>query len=364
MIGKNKVIVALLVLVLLISLEGCGQKPTTTDTGTANKSDGNGAAKAFQSPDGSVWPKWKSEALQLAFNYPPSARITVTPQDTSKVNVYFSSNVSVGINIVEAKQTNETDFMAEKKRMFTTGYRDSTNNFLEYTSNYNKVSGYPAAYIEYRWNVMKTDMRTISQSVLKGKYEITVFSVYKLADDSLYLNTARGIIGSLEILNGEVNLSSLAGEKGVEPTKPTGGQTTGSATTGTQPTDGVTSGGNFKPFTKYPIALSTQTCTETGVQKTIGAAFGQSANLADWNFLKSAYGEMLPAVLADLGLKNEGAAWVSLNGNEYISNNRHFFIQRFDSGKPASFAAHDQIGTIYLGSWYGIDIPVLAKSPN
>ena len=121
----------------------------------------------------------------------------------------------------------------------------------------------------------------------------------------------------------------------------------------------------MKPFTKYPIALSGLTCNETGVQKTIGAEFGKDAGIADWEFLKSAYGEMLPAVMADLGLENEGSAWVSRGTEEFVSGNNHYFIQRFDSGKPASFLAHDQIDSIYLGSWYGLDIRVLAyKNPE
>jgi hypothetical protein len=202
----------------------------------------------------------------------------------------------------------------------------------------------------------------MEQSVLKGKYEITMYCVYKLSDDSLYLDTAREIIGSLKILSGEIDLNSLSGTQGVEPKETTGDQT-GTSTADSKPTDSA--GGGLKPFTKYPIALSEFTCDENGVQKTIGAEFGQDAYIADWEFLKSAYGEMLPAVMADLGLENKGTAWVSSGGEEFVSGNNHYFIQRFDSGKPDDFLAHDQIGSIYLGSWYGIDIRVLSyKNPE
>lgn len=313
-----------------IKKNGSTDSPAATETTT--NADDSGDVSTSLTPDDRVWPQWKSDALQLSFNYPPDARITVTPDGGSLVDIYISDNVSVGIRIVEAQSKNEAEFMEEMKRRFTVGYPDSSNDFLEYITNYNKVSGYPAAYIEFRWNVMKTDMRTMEQSVLKGKYEITMYCVYKLSDDSLYLDTARSIIGSLKILSGEIELNSLS---------------------------------DLKPFTKYPIALSGLTCEETGVQKTIGAEFGKDAYIADWEFLKSAYGEMLPSVLADLGLENEGSAWVSCGGEEFVSGSLHYFIQRFDSGKPAGFLANDQIDSIYLGSWYGIDIRVLAyKNPE
>lgn len=338
-----------------------GSTDSLTDTTTAIKTD-NGNESTNPSPDDKVWPQWKSDALQLSFNYPPDARITVTPDGGSLVDIYISDNVSVGIRIIEAQSKNEAEFMAEMKRRFTVGYPDSSNEFMEYTSNFNKVSGYPAAYIEYRWNVMKTDMRTMEQSVMKGKYEITMYCVYKLSDDSLYLDIARKIIGSLKVLSGEIDFNSLSGEQGVEPEETSGGQTTSKSTEGSKPTEPTVVP---KPFTKYPIALSGLICDETGVQKTIGAEFGQGINIADWEFLKSAYGEMLPAALADLGLENEGTAWVSLDGKEFASGNNHYFIQRFDSGKPADFLTHDQIDSIYLGSWYGLNIRVLAyKNPE
>ncbi len=372
MFAYRKSLYTFLVIILCFFTSACSirgsetviKKNSSTDsaavTTTTIRTDNSGGVSL--SPDSKGWPQWKSDALQLTFNYPPDARITVTPDGGSLVDIYISDNVSVGIRIVEAQSKNEAEFMDEMKRRFTVGYPDSSNGFLEYTTNYNKVSGYPAAYIEYRWNVMKTDMRTMEQSVLKGKYEITMYCVYKLSDDSLYLDTARGIIGSLKILSGEIDLNSLSGTQGVEPRETTGGQT-GTSTSDSKSTDSA--GGALKPFKKYPIALSGAACDETGVQKTIGTEFGQDINIADWEFLKSAYGDMLPAVLADLGLEDKGAAWISSGGKEFFSGNNHYFIQRFDGGKPDDFLAHDQIGSIYLGSWYGIDIRVLAyKKPE
>lgn len=66
------------------------------------------------------------------------------------------------------------------------------------------------------------------------------------------------------------------------------------------------------------------------------------------------------------GLQDREAAWVACGGKEYFMGNRHYFVLRFDSGPPADFWAHDQVGNIYLGSWYNIDIPVLVvkKTPN
>ena len=370
MCACRKSLFTFLVVLLCFLTSACGlpgsevviKKNSSTATETATMEDDSGDVSTSLSPDGRVWPQWKSDALQLSLNYPPDARITVTPDGGSLVDIYISDSVSVGIRIIEAQSKNEAEFMEEMKRRFTVDYPDSSNGFLEYITNYNNVSGYPAAYIEFRWNVMKTDMRTMEQSVLKGKYEIIMYCVYKLSDDSLYLDTAQGIIGSLKILSGEIDLNSLSGTQGVEPKETTGDQT-GTSTANSKPADSA--GGGLKPFTKYPIALSEFTCDENGVQKTIGAEFGQDAYIAGWEFLKSAYGEMLPAVMADLGLENKGTAWVSSGGEEFVSGSLHYFIQRFDSGKPDDFLAHDQIGSIYLGSWYGIDIRVLAhKNPE
>ncbi len=95
------------------------------------------------------------------------------------------------------------------------------------------------------------------------------------------------------------------------------------------------------------------------------SVFGWGASLVDWNDLKVKIGDdttKLAEFYRQIGLKNEGAAWVCVGGEQFYSENRHYFIERFDEGKPLGFLAHDQMGSLYLGSWYGININILART--
>jgi hypothetical protein len=121
-------------------------------------------------------------------------------------------------------------------------------------------------------------------------------------------------------------------------------------------------------FADDTYRLSPSTYSETidfiALAKTL---FGDTASLADWSNIKSMIGSdnaKLAEFYLQIGLSDEAAAWVSKDGNRFYSGNRHYFIQRFSNGKPASFLAHDQIGSLYLGSWYGISVSFLAKTNN
>jgi hypothetical protein len=89
--------------------------------------------------------------------------------------------------------------------------------------------------------------------------------------------------------------------------------------------------------------------------------FGSNAFIADWNKIKAQYQNNLSAFYMAIGLKDSSCALVSVGGQEFWSGTpRHYYIQRCDAGLPyPGFLAHDQIGSLYLGSWYGLKMNVL-----
>src|SRR5512133_2931431 len=48
-------------------------------------------------------------------------------------------------------------------------------------------------------------------------------------------------------------------------------------------------------------------------------------------------------------------------GEHFWSGDRHYYVHYSSDGLPyPSFLAHDQIGSLYLGSWYGLNMQILA----
>jgi hypothetical protein len=61
-------------------------------------------------------------------------------------------------------------------------------------------------------------------------------------------------------------------------------------------------------------------------------------------------------------LAPNGSAWVTLGGERFWQNERHYFAYRADQRRPGNFLSHDQLQNdfLLLGSWYGMR-PVLVK---
>ncbi len=111
------------------------------------------------------------------------------------------------------------------------------------------------------------------------------------------------------------------------------------------------------------LRITTQTCRE-GLVLNLVKDLNDGSKIADWFEIRRYFGSSLPEELERAGLSDKQAVWVTLNKQEFRpQGNRHYFIQRFDDGKPPDFLAHDQVGNIYLGSWYDLDIPVLITNP-
>ena len=92
---------------------------------------------------------------------------------------------------------------------------------------------------------------------------------------------------------------------------------------------------------------------------------GPRASVADWEEIKKQYGQSevsLKAFCEKLGLAPSGSAWVTLSGQRFWQNERHYFVYRADHKRPEDFMAHDQMqgDFLLLGSWFETR-PVLVK---
>ena len=48
------------------------------------------------------------------------------------------------------------------------------------------------------------------------------------------------------------------------------------------------------------------------------------------------------------------------DGNYFYSGNRQYFVRYSTDGVGSNWLIHDQIGDLYLGSWYGLNYNILA----
>lgn len=95
--------------------------------------------------------------------------------------------------------------------------------------------------------------------------------------------------------------------------------------------------------------------------------FGVGASLADWANVKnwiSGLPDGMTSFYAASGMLVAGICYLQWNGVRYASGGRHYFIQQFNSGAPGGFLVHDSYLSLYLGSWYGMVIQVMAQVPE
>jgi hypothetical protein len=94
--------------------------------------------------------------------------------------------------------------------------------------------------------------------------------------------------------------------------------------------------------------------------------FGPQATIADWSDIKKGYGGNIEEFIKEIGLKygEDESVLVTNKGREFWSNNRHYFITRFDGSVPSGYLAHDQVqkNVIVLGSWFDINFKILVKT--
>jgi hypothetical protein len=109
-------------------------------------------------------------------------------------------------------------------------------------------------------------------------------------------------------------------------------------------------------------ALTTNTYSETDdLEQAVLDEMGAGWRIADWNDLLAIGYDIQNWVVA-IGMEViEDNYIVTRDGNHFWSGNRHYFITRFDHDVPGYYLVHDDIdnGFICLGSWYGLDMPIL-----
>lgn len=82
----------------------------------------------------------------------------------------------------------------------------------------------------------------------------------------------------------------------------------------------------------------------------VQADFGSSANVADFNTLKSVFSSNVSLLT---GLLGSSVAFVTYNGDQFLSPSRGYFIEVHNGVVPGGWAVHDTINnnTVDLGSW-------------
>lgn len=93
--------------------------------------------------------------------------------------------------------------------------------------------------------------------------------------------------------------------------------------------------------------------------------FGADASLADWTNVKiwiASLPDGMNSFYSESGMSVGGICYLKWNGVLY-NGSRHYFIQQFNS-YPSGFLVHDSYLTLYLGSWSGMNIQLLAQVPS
>jgi hypothetical protein len=104
--------------------------------------------------------------------------------------------------------------------------------------------------------------------------------------------------------------------------------------------------------------------TDTDHGHACSLGFGDAFAIADWDRDMSDLGAVSITDMCNaLGIKksfNENNIFVTRGGETYADDShRAFFFERHDGHPPGNWLVHDQHGAITLGSWYGIEGPVL-----
>jgi hypothetical protein len=93
--------------------------------------------------------------------------------------------------------------------------------------------------------------------------------------------------------------------------------------------------------------------------------FGSTAEVADWNDIKTNFGNNVGAFLTLIGMPPgfEESIMVKRNGQFFYGTARQYFVNRFDGKVPGYYLVHDQIGnnTLVIGSWYDLNHRMLIK---
>ena len=116
------------------------------------------------------------------------------------------------------------------------------------------------------------------------------------------------------------------------------------------------------PFLEYVTTHETHSETQQ-LADVVASYFGGNGKIADWRDIKAAVADdpsKLQSFYRTVGLQDWDAAICLRDGEYFYEGNRQYYLERFDAGPYPNFLVHDQVGSLYLGSWYGLNMNVLA----
>ena len=109
------------------------------------------------------------------------------------------------------------------------------------------------------------------------------------------------------------------------------------------------------------LVLTSSTYSETdNLIEAIQNEFGSNYTIADWNDLENI--SDINAWIICMGFPEDQSFMLTRDGNYFYSGNRQYFVRYSTDGVGSNWLIHDQIGDLYLGSWYGLDYNILAKN--
>lgn len=112
----------------------------------------------------------------------------------------------------------------------------------------------------------------------------------------------------------------------------------------------------------FLFAATKSTYPETG--EIVGAcveALGPGWRVADWNDISALAETDMPATAFVSELGDFEQLWVTFNGEEWYSQQRHYFIEVHKGDLPEGWLSHADLQDHYLdlGSWYDLELSVL-----
>jgi PKD repeat protein len=120
----------------------------------------------------------------------------------------------------------------------------------------------------------------------------------------------------------------------------------------------VSPGGSGEDF-----LLTNNTYSETDdLEQAVQNEYGSDYDVADWNDIDALTD--ITQWIDDMGLSEDESFMLKRNGAFIYSGNRQYFVRYSTDGVGSGWLIHDQIGDLYLGSWYGLNYKVLCVKIN
>jgi len=112
----------------------------------------------------------------------------------------------------------------------------------------------------------------------------------------------------------------------------------------------------------FPFALTTKTFAETDeLEGACEAALGPGWRLADWLDIQEFFDSEQSLDTFISTIQNQSNFLVTYDTQRWYSEQRHYFVEIHEHSLPDGWLSHADIDDHYLdlGSWYGLDIPLL-----